>query len=197
MDSQRATIGGLHRMSHQKPDRIERLKQERGMGGASDDDLWRKLEEERNTLYGTNVGTQLRHERDAQSLALRNKTGRKLILVREDNDLNCVLFRNILEISLQCVTIVTKDGDEALEVARLHAPDLIQSDILGPTQSGLDFARLVKKDERTKHIPLICVSAWGGKDDAVLAAGFDAYMPKPINVHKYLDLIDFWLSIML
>jgi two-component system cell cycle response regulator DivK len=181
-------------MSRQKPDRIERLKQERGMEGASDNDLWRKMEEERNTLFGTNVYT---HEHNAKSLSLLKETGRKLILVREDNDLNCKSFRDILEIGLQCVTIVTKDGDEALEVARLHAPDLIQSDILGPTQSGLDFARLVKQDERTKHIPLICVSAWGGKEDAVLAAGFDAYMPKPINLHRYIDLIDFWLSIIL
>jgi CheY-like chemotaxis protein len=175
-------------MNHQKLDLFERLKQVHSMAGASDKDLWLRLKQERDALYGT------RDYEPARRLSLRKETKRKLVVVREDNDLNVKLFWDILEIGLQCVTVVFKHGDEALEVARSHAPDLIQSDIKGPCQSGLDFARSVRLDDRTKHTPLICVSAWGGKEEVVLAAGFDAYMPKPIKVPKYLSLIDYWLS---
>jgi two-component system, cell cycle response regulator DivK len=153
-------------MNHQKLDLFERLKQVHCMEDASDKDLWLRLKQERDTLYG------MQDYDPGRRLLLRKETKRKLVVVREDNDLNRKLFCDILEIGLQCVTVIFRDGDEALEVARSHAPDLIQSDIQGPA-SGLDFARSVRQDDRTKDIPLICISAWGGKEDVVLGAGFD------------------------
>jgi CheY-like chemotaxis protein len=156
-----------------------------------------RIRAERDALYGGAVETQSQPEHNIRSIQLRAQTGRKLILVREDNPLNVRLFRDLLELVMECVTVSTADGHEALELASCHVPDLIQSDIQGPNQSGLEFARLLKLDTRTQRIPLVCVSAWGagpGGEAEVLGAGFDALMQKPIGVPRYLELINFYLA---
>jgi CheY-like chemotaxis protein len=101
----------------------------------------------------------------------------------------------LLEQRAGCVTIGAEDGEIALSLARLHHPDLIQSCINNPTLSGFEFARLLKGDDRTKQIPLICVSAtvMRGGERKVFDAGFNAYLPKPITQVEYLGLIDSFL----
>src|SRR4051794_35658384 len=73
-------------------------------------------------------------------------TALTFIVIREDNIMSAKLFRDVLEAS-GCQVFITWDDDKALDVARLHIPDLIQSDISGPKQSGLEFARMVRRDE--------------------------------------------------
>jgi two-component system, cell cycle response regulator DivK len=176
---------------------LDRRERERRLQAFSDPEFAKSVRAERDAHYGAAVETQSQAEHNTRSIQLRGEIGRALILIREDNQLNVRLFRDLLELVMECVTVSTADGYEALELAYRQAPDLIQSDIQGPNQSGLEFARLLKADARTRHIPLVCVSAWGagpGGEAKVLEAGFDAWMAKPIGVPHYVDLIGSYLS---
>jgi len=172
-------------------DRGEQLR--RRYGDVSDEEFRRLYKKEWNDLYGVDdVGQQPHRDRNAKSILLRTTTGRKLVFVREDNELNMHLFGHVLEGLLNVVIFMDFNGLEIYEAARTHRPDLIQSDILGPNQSGLDLARQLKGDPLTKDIPLLCTTAFAMKGDLpkVSEAGFDAYMAKPVWVPGYVYLVD-------
>src|ERR1051325_1960435 len=123
------------------------------------------------------------------ALAWCRDTALSFVVIREDNELSSKLFRDVLEAS-GCQVFITWDDDKALEVARFHVPDLIQSDINGPKQSGFEFARMVRLDETIRDVPLLCVSAMIWKNEKlILDAGFDSFLQKPINLRAYLRLI--------
>jgi two-component system cell cycle response regulator DivK len=76
----------------------------------------------------------------------------KSILVVEDNELNMKLFHDLLE--AQGYTVLqSRDGMEALKVARAHKPDLILMDIQLPEVSGLEVTKWLKEDEELRSIP--------------------------------------------
>ena len=60
-----------------------------------------------------------------------------------------------------------------------------------PGMDGLDATRRIKADARTRDIPVVALtsSAMKGDKEAILAAGCDAYMSKPVDIHRLLDLI--------
>ena len=70
----------------------------------------------------------------------------KSVLVVEDNDLNMKLFHDLLEAQGYAV-LQTRDGMEALKIAREHRPDLILMDIQLPEVSGLEVTKWLKEDE--------------------------------------------------
>ncbi|MBN8531762.1 MAG: response regulator [Alphaproteobacteria bacterium] len=114
----------------------------------------------------------------------------KKILIVEDNDLNLKLFRDLLE-AHGYVTVETKDGLEALRLAKAEMPDLILMDIQLPEISGLDVTRKIKEDSEIRAIPIIAVTAFAMKDDEekILSAGCQAYIAKPISISHFLDTI--------
>ena len=69
----------------------------------------------------------------------------KTVLIVEDNDLNMKLFNDLLE-AHGYATIQSKDGMEALKLARDHHPDLILMDIQLPEISGLEVTKWIKED---------------------------------------------------
>src|SRR5215472_9894274 len=78
----------------------------------------------------------------------------KRVLIVEDNDLNMKLFYDLLE-AHGYETLQTKDGMEALKLARQHHPDLILMDIQLPEVSGLEVTKWIKEDDDLKTIPII------------------------------------------
>ena len=80
----------------------------------------------------------------------------KTILIVEDNELNMKLFRDLLE-AHDFATLETRDGMEALEMARANKPDLILMDIQLPGVSGLEVTRQIKADDDIKSIPVVAV----------------------------------------
>lgn len=114
----------------------------------------------------------------------------KKILIVEDNDLNLKLFRDLLS-AHGYDTLETKDGLEAIKLARSESPDLILMDIQLPEISGLDVTRRLKSDEAIRHIPIIAVTAFAMKDDEekILAAGCEAYVSKPISIVPFLNTV--------
>ncbi|MEJ0062235.1 MAG: response regulator [Alphaproteobacteria bacterium] len=119
----------------------------------------------------------------------------KCILIVEDNELNIKLFRDLLQ-AHGYQTMQTKDGLEALQMARARRPDLILMDIQLPEVSGLEVTRWLKQDDELKSIPVIALTAFAmrGDEEKILAGGCDGYLPKPISVGKLLATVKQFLS---
>src|ERR1700693_4875789 len=107
----------------------------------------------------------------------------KKILIVEDNELNMKLFNDLLE-AHGYATLKTRDGIEALKMAREHHPDLIIMDIQLPEVSGLDVTKWLKEDEKLKDIPVIAVTAFAmkGDEEKIREGGCQDYIAKPISV---------------
>jgi two-component system cell cycle response regulator DivK len=114
----------------------------------------------------------------------------KTVLIVEDNELNMKLFRDLLE-AHGYKTLQTRNGIEALSLAREHSPDLILMDIQLPEVSGLDVTKWLKEDEHLRHIPVIAVTAFAmkGDEERIREGGCEAYISKPITVSMFLDTI--------
>ena len=114
----------------------------------------------------------------------------KTILIVEDNELNLKLFQDLLE-AHGFETLQTKDGREALKMAREHRPDLIIMDIQLPEVSGLEVTSWIKNDDSIKHIPIIAVTAFAmkGDEEKMREGGCEAYIAKPISVTKFIDTV--------
>ena len=119
----------------------------------------------------------------------------KTVLIVEDNELNMKLFRDLLE-AHGYATIETRNGVEALDLARQHMPDLILMDIQLPEVSGLDVTKWLKEDERTRPIPVIAVTAFAmkGDEERIRGGGCEAYLSKPISVSKFLETVRHYLG---
>src|SRR5579883_193492 len=88
----------------------------------------------------------------------------KKVLIVEDNELNMKLFNDLLE-AHGYSTLRTKDGIEALKMARQHRPDLILMDIQLPEISGLEVTKWLKEDAELRAIPVVAVTAFAMKGD--------------------------------
>lgn len=88
----------------------------------------------------------------------------KKVMIVEDNELNMKLFRDLIEAS-GYETIRTRNGLEALDLAREHRPDLILMDIQLPEVSGLEVTKWLKADDDLHVIPIIAVTAFAMKGD--------------------------------
>jgi len=119
----------------------------------------------------------------------------KRVLIVEDNDLNMKLFHDLLE-AHGYETLQTKDGMEALRLARKHHPDLILMDIQLPEVSGLEVTKWIKEDDDLKRIPIIAVTAFAMKGDEqkIREGGCEAYIAKPISVAHFLKTVERFLS---
>ena len=114
----------------------------------------------------------------------------KTILIVEDNELNMKLFNDLLQ-AHGYDTVQTKDGKDAMELARSHRPDLIVMDIQMPEISGLEIARALKADARLMHIPIIAVTACAmkGDEEKIRQGGCEGYIAKPISVPHFLQTV--------
>jgi two-component system cell cycle response regulator DivK len=115
----------------------------------------------------------------------------KTVLVVEDNELNMKLFRDLLEVQGYRV-LETRDGLEALKLARQHHPDLILMDIQLPGVSGLEVTKWIKDDSTLRAIPIIAVTAFAmkGDEEKIRRGGCEAYMAKPISVVTFLRTVE-------
>src|SRR5438046_10001552 len=119
-----------------------------------------------------------------------SKTG----LIVEDNELNMKLFNDLLE-AHGYYTLQTKDGVEALRMARQHRPDLILLDIQLPEVSGLEVTKWLKEDDDLRSIPVIAVTAFAmkGDEEKIREGGCEAYIAKPISVASFMRTVERFL----
>ena len=114
----------------------------------------------------------------------------KKVLIVEDNELNMKLFNDLLE-AHGYFTLQTKDGMDALRIARQHHPDLILMDIQLPQVSGLEVTRWIKDDPELRAIPVVAVTAFAmkGDEERIREGGCEAYLSKPISVSKFIETV--------
>ena len=119
----------------------------------------------------------------------------KTVLVVEDNELNMKLFHDLLEASGYNI-VQTRNGLEAIDLAREHRPDLILMDIQLPEVSGLEVTKWIKEDDELKTIPVIAVTAFAmkGDEERIRQGGCEAYLSKPISVTTFLDTVKSYLG---
>jgi len=117
------------------------------------------------------------------------------VLVVEDNELNMKLFHDLLEAHGYAI-LQTRDGMEALKMARDHHPDLILMDIQLPEVSGLEVTKWIKEDDTLKDIPVVAVTAFAmkGDEEKIREGGCEAYIAKPISVANFLETVQRFLS---
>ena len=125
----------------------------------------------------------------------RYKVKRRRILVVEDDRLSLIVLRQLL-MAQGYEILQSSEGWDGINRARNEQPDLIVMDIKLPDISGLDAVLLLKKDDQTKNIPIIAVTAFvtpANKADA-LRSGCDAYIAKPVNMKNLLLTVEVFLS---
>ena len=114
----------------------------------------------------------------------------KTVLIVEDNELNMKLFHDLLE-AQGYETLQTREGLQALAIAREHHPDLIIMDIQLPEIPGLEVTKWLKEDDDLSHIPVIAVTAFAmkGDEERIRDGGCEAYISKPISVTSFLETV--------
>lgn len=128
--------------------------------------------------------------RKGQTALMASVSARKTVLIVEDNELNMKLFHDLLEAQGYRV-LQTREGLEALTLAREHRPDLILMDIQLPEISGLEVTKWLKEDDTLAHIPVVAVTAFAmkGDEERIREGGCEAYVAKPIAVAPFLETI--------
>jgi len=114
----------------------------------------------------------------------------KLVLIVEDNEKNMKLARDVLKArgyeTLEAVT-----GEEGVKLALERKPDLVLMDIQLPGINGVEAFRRIRANAATTHIPIAAVTASVTPTDRgeINAAGFDAFLSKPINIKEFLETV--------
>jgi CheY-like chemotaxis protein len=116
----------------------------------------------------------------------------RTILYVEDNPANLELVEQIVARRSDLRLLSAADGEIGLEYARAYLPTLILMDINLPGISGIDAMNALKADPATAHIPIIALSANAvPRDiDKAIEAGFSDYLTKPINVARFMTVLD-------
>ena len=115
----------------------------------------------------------------------------KVILIVEDDPKSLTLTKDLLKIS-GYDTIQATDGQQGVEVAKAKRPDLILMDIMMPKMDGYTATNILKKDEVTKKIPIVMLTAVGYELNKQLAdkVGSNGYITKPFSRQQLIDAIN-------
>jgi CheY-like chemotaxis protein len=120
---------------------------------------------------------------------------KSLVLLAEDNEDTAELTQKMLEFFGYQV-IVARNGVEAVAKAAAETPDLIVMDIHMPVMDGLQAAVEIRKDPKTKSIPILAATAkaMAGDEERCLASGCDSYISKPFTHFQLAAMIKKLLS---
>ena len=114
----------------------------------------------------------------------------ELILIVEDNEKNRKLVRDVLQ-HRGYQTVEAETAEEGIRLAQESRPALILMDIQLPGMNGIEALGRLRADPKTKKIPVIAVTASAMTHDRqkIMAAGFDGYQAKPINVKEFVAAV--------
>ena len=114
----------------------------------------------------------------------------ELILIVEDNDKNRKLMRDVLQFK-GYQTIESETAEEGIRLAQERRPALILLDIQLPGMDGIEALGHLRADSKTKAIPVIAVTASVMSHDQkkILAAGFDGFQRKPLDIKEFLEAV--------
>ena len=106
---------------------------------------------------------------------------KNILLIEDDKDISELISYNLKKENFNVITAY--DGEEALNLIKDNVIDLIILDLMLPSVSGIDLLKYIKRDEKTKNIPVIIETAKGEENDIVLGLelGADDYVTKPFS----------------
>jgi len=115
----------------------------------------------------------------------------ELILLVEDNEKNRRLMRDVLAFKGYRLA-EAETGEEGVRLAGELHPDLILMDIQLPGINGIAAFRKIRENPATEMIPVIAVTASAMTQDRqkIMAAGFEGYQSKPLNVRAFVQAIE-------
>ncbi len=141
-------------------------------------------------LYGS---ARHRHRSPVDATACDSRDRGAKILLAEDNVVNAMLARKILEKAGHSV-MWAKNGKIALDMLAMHSFDVILMDVSMPEVDGFEATRRIRdlEQEFGGHIPIIAMTAHALKDDRekCLTVGMDAYVSKPVNVSELFEVLN-------
>ncbi len=105
------------------------------------------------------------------------------ILVVDDERSVRMLMLNLLE-KEQYEVMEAANGKEAVELARRENPSVILMDVRMPVMDGIEACKKLKKDEKTKYIPILAVTAAGQSRMEMIAADVDDFLQKPFDTEE-------------
>jgi CheY-like chemotaxis protein len=114
----------------------------------------------------------------------------ELILIVEDNEQNRKLARDLLQVN-GYRTVEAETGEDGVRLAAESAPALVLMDIHLPGISGIEALAQLRAVPATRAIPVLAFTASVMPQDRseIMAAGFDAFVSKPINLQAFLAAI--------
>ena len=114
----------------------------------------------------------------------------RTVLIVEDNDKNMKLARDVLQ-NKGYKTLEAVTGEEGVKLAKENIPDLVLMDIQLPGINGIDALKQLRADPKTARIPVIALTASVTPTDRsqITAAGFDAFVGKPINLKEFVETV--------
>jgi len=125
------------------------------------------------------------HEEDSHAENGNIGGAERLMLYIEDNPMNIALMEDIVEEMSGWKLIVTYTAELGLPLVESRCPDIVICDINLPGMGGIEAVKHLKMNENTRHIPVLALSAdaASGTISRGLAAGFAAYLTKPVRLH--------------
>ena len=132
------------------------------------------------------------------SLASAAEPERIRIVVAEDNDINIIVFQQILEAAGHPFAMAA-NGEEAVALWKQHRPDVILMDVSMPVMDGLEATRRIRHMERVADLPPVAIIAVTAFDtdtgrDLCLTHGMDDYIAKPISPEMLEAKLEPWLN---
>jgi signal transduction histidine kinase/DNA-binding response OmpR family regulator len=116
-----------------------------------------------------------------QVLSEEEISAQNIVLIIEDND----DIRNFLRLTLEPSYRVFEavDGETGIAKATEIIPDIIICDIMMPGKDGFEVTKVLKKQEKTSHVPIVLLTAKAGVENRItgLETGADGYIPKPFS----------------
>lgn len=125
----------------------------------------------------------VRSMRNDTGLAKSAAEGKKILIVEDNPDmLNFI----VLQLEQEYMVFKANNGEEGLEIVKKELPNLIITDIMMPVMDGHELCQKIKENERTKHIPVIFLTAKAGLDMKIegFEKGADEYLVKPFNTEE-------------
>jgi len=107
-----------------------------------------------------------------------------ILVVDDERDLVSLLDFNLRQAGFE--TVLAANGEQALQAARLRAPDLVLLDLMLPDLPGTEVCRQLKSDPRTRAVPVVMLTARGEELDRVVGfeLGADDYVVKPFSMRE-------------
>ncbi len=132
----------------------------------------------------------LKHIGHRQTMGERDSKDLTVLVVEDVEDVR--LFMRLELEGFGFIVLEAADGRRAVDVALQQRPDVILMDLTLPVMDGFEAAKLIRKNQELKDVPIIAVTAHQGTDfrSGAKDSGFDAYVTKPIDMAWLKELID-------